>query len=234
MFKEKVVVVTGGASGIGAVIANYFEKEGAKVCIFDIQENPYFVGDLSRKKDLEVFHEKVINEFGRIDCLIHNAAPLSKGLHDCTYEEFTYALQVGVTAPFILSQLFADSFVSGGSIINISSTRATMSQPFTESYTAAKGGISALTHGLAMSFAGRVRVNGIAPGWIDTTGSTLSELDLRQHATNSVGTPDDIAELVLFLCSEKAKFITGQILVVDGGMTKQMIYHDDCGWKLGL
>ena len=109
-----------------------------------------------------------------------------------------------------------------------------MSQPQTESYSAAKGGIAALTHALAMSLAGRVRVNSISPGWIDTAFTEWHGADASQHPAGRVGHPLDIAHMVLFLCSDKAGFITGQDICIDGGMTRQMIYHNDHGWKLDV
>lgn len=231
-FKDKVVVVTGGSLGIGKRIAEMFEQAGAHVCMIDILENDYFQGDIGNKKDLAAFVKKVIDDYGHIDYLINNAKPLMKGIDECSYEEFQYALQVGVTAPFMLAKLFKDYFRKGGSIVNISSTRAYMSQSQTESYSAAKGGISALTHSLAVSLAGKVRVNSISPGWIDTEDRVYTGADALQHPVQRVGTTQDIAELVLFLCSDKAGFITGQDICVDGGMTKLMIYHGDEGWKL--
>ena len=154
-----------------------------------------------------------------------------KGIEDCSYEEFQYALAVGVTAPFYLSKLFSKNFSDGAAIINISSSRDRMSQPQTESYTAAKGGIAALTHALAVSFSGKVRVNSISPGWIDTDYQVYDGADAIQQPCGRVGNPMDIANMVLFLCSEKAGFITGENICIDGGMTKQMIYHGDWGWK---
>lgn len=155
-----------------------------------------------------------------------------KGLDECTYDEFQYALSVGVTAPFYLTKLFLPYFREGASVINISSSRDRMSQPQTESYTAAKGGIAALTHALAVSLAGKVRVNSISPGWIDTTGTVYEGADAVQQPVGRVGNPLDIANMVMFLCTEKAGFITGENICIDGGMTKQMIYHGDHGWKL--
>ncbi len=231
MFQDKIVIITGGMNGIGQCISEEFEKQGAQVCIIDIQENPYFVGDIGEKETLEAFAKKVLNEYGKIDYLINNAPPITKGLTECTYEEFDYAQKVGVTAAFYLTKLFMEYFTEEGSIINISSSRDRMSQPFTESYTAAKGGIAALTHGLANSLSGKVRVNSISPGWIDTTGTEFQGADANQHLVGRVGKPIDIANMVLFLCSEKASFITGENFCIDGGMTKQMIYHDDMGWK---
>ena len=231
-FKDKVVVVTGGANGIGKCISEEFAKSGAHVCVFDLKENDYFQGDLADKATLEKFAEKVIAEFGHVDVLVNNAAPLSRGIAEASYEDFEYALKVGVTAPFYLSKLFSLYFAEGASIVNISSSRDRMSQPQTESYTAAKGGIAALTHGLAMSLAGKVRVNSISTGWIDTDYTVYKGPDAVQQPVGRVGNPKDIANMVLFLASEKAGFITGENICIDGGMTKQMIYHADFGWSL--
>ncbi len=231
MFKDKVVVVTGGAHGIGQCICEEFRKEGARVCTIDLRENDYFVGDLSDKTTLENFAKKVINDYGHVDYLINNAAPLFKGITECTYEEFNYAFNVGVTAAFYLTKLFMPYFAKGASIVNISSSRDRMSQPESESYTAAKGGIHALTHALSASLSGKVRVNSISPGWIDLDYTVYEGADAAQHAAGRVGNPLDIANAVLFLCSEKAGFIAGQNICVDGGMTKLMIYNDDCGWR---
>ncbi|MDO4751077.1 MAG: SDR family oxidoreductase [Akkermansia sp.] len=231
-FDGKVVIVTGGAQGIGRCIAEKFSAAGAHVCIFDVKENSYFTGDLSKEDDLCAFCKKVLAEFGHVDYLINNAAPLFKGLPDCTWQEFNYALQVGVTAPYMLTRLLMNHFAEGAAIVNISSSRDRMSMPGTECYTAAKGGIAALTHALAVSLAGRVRVNSISPGWIETNGATYSGADASQHPAGRVGKPEDIADMVLFLCSSKAGFITGENICIDGGMTHQMIYHGDLGWML--
>ena len=233
-FKSKVAVVTGGAQGIGKCIREEFKKAGAYVCVIDIKDNDYFVGDLSDKMTLERFAEKVIADFGHVDYLINNAAPLSRGIANASYEDFEYALKVGVTAPFYLAKLFMPYFAEGASIINISSSRDRMSQPQTESYTAAKGGVSALTHSLAVSLAGRVRVNSISLGWIDTANALFEGADAIQHPAGRVGKPLDIANMVLYLCSDMAGFITGENICIDGGMTKQMIYHGDCGWSLDI
>ena len=231
-FAGKVAVVTGGAHGIGKAIAEAFRDEGAAVEIIDIAPGEHYIGDISKKETLHAFAQTVLDRHRRIDFLINNAPPLMKGLDDCTYEEFQYALSVGVTAPFYLSKLFAPHFAPGGVIINISSSRDRMSQPQTESYTAAKGGIAALTHALAVSLAGRVRVNSISPGWIDTAYRVYEGPDATQQPAGRVGHPMDIAHMVLFLCSDKAGFITGENISIDGGMTRQMIYHGDWGWRL--
>lgn len=232
MFQNRVVVVTGGAKGIGKTIADEFRKAGAHVCVIDLLENDYFVGDLADQTVLDAFADKVIADYGRVDVLVNNALPLMKGIDECTYEQFNYALRVGVTAPFYLTKRFAPYFAPGASVINISSSRDRMSQPQTESYTAAKGGISALTHALAVTLAGKVRVNSISPGWIDTDFTIYDGADATQHPAGRVGNPLDIANMVLFLCSDKAGFITGENICIDGGMTRQMIYHNDFGWKL--
>lgn len=232
MFQNKIAVVTGGAQGIGKCIAQEFKKNGASVCIIDKQLNSYFTGDLADKEILHRFVEKVIAEYGKVDYLIHNALPLMKGINECSYEEFEYALRVGVTAPFYLTKLFLPYFNKGAAIVNISSSRDRMSQPQTESYTAAKGGIHALTHALAVSLAGKVRVNSVSPGWIDTSYKEYEGPDAVQQPVGRVGNPLDIANMVLYLCSDKAGFVTGENICIDGGMTRQMIYHDDFGWSL--
>ena len=232
MFSNRVAVITGGAKGIGKTIAEEFRKAGAHVCVIDLLPNEYFVGDLGEQSVLETFAAKVIRDYGRVDFLINNAPPLMKGLDACSYEAFNQALRVGVTAPFYLTKLFAPHFAPGAAVVNISSSRDRMSQPQTESYTAAKGGIAALTHAMAVSLSGKVRVNSISPGWIDTTGTAYGGPDAVQQPVGRVGDPMDIANMVLFLCSDKAGFITGENICIDGGMTRQMIYHNDCGWTL--
>ena len=254
-FRDQICVVTGGANGIGRCIAESFLEAGARVAVIDVDavagqrlaarfaaDRLLVVhGDLVHQHVLDQFAAHVIDRFGQVDCLINNACVSQRGiLSGCSYDDFNRVLHLGVTAPYWLSRLFLDVFTPGASIINIASTRATMSQADTESYTAAKGGISALTHGLAVSLAGRVRVNSISPGWIDTGAwhetesyePAYSDGDNRQHPAGRVGSPPDIARMVLFLCSADAGFITGENIVIDGGMTRQMIYHQDNGWVL--
>ena len=201
-----------------------FPQSGAELLF---QPNDYFVGDLAEKEVLHRFVETVIADYGKVDYLINNALPLMKGIEECSYEEFNYALKVGITAPFYLTKLFLPYFAPDAAIVNISSSRDRMSQPQTESYTAAKGGIAALTHSLAVSLAGKVRVNSISPGWIDTAYTKYDGADVIQHPAGRVGNSLDIANMVLYLCSDKAGFITGENICIDGGMTKQMIYHND-------
>lgn len=232
MFKDKVAIVTGGAQGIGMCIAEEFRKAGAHVYVIDIQEGPHYVGDISDKETLEAFAAYVLERHEKVDFIINNALPVMKGIADCSYEDFEYALKVGVTAPFYLVKLFSDHLADGASIVNMSSSRDRMSQPQTESYTAAKGGIAALTHALAVSLAGKARVNSISPGWIDTTYTVYEGPDAYQQPAGRVGNPMDIANMVMFLCSDKAGFITGENICIDGGMTRHMIYHGDNGWNL--
>ena len=231
-FKDKVVIVTGGANGIGRCIADEFRSLGAIVYVIDKQEGEHFVGDISRKEVLEAFASEVLSKHENVDIIINNALPLMKGIDECSYEEFQYALSVGVTAPFYLVKLFMPHLSEGASVINISSSRDRMSQPQTESYTAAKGGIAALTHALAVSLSGKARVNSISPGWIDTAYTVYEGPDAIQQPAGRVGNPMDIAHMVMFLCSDKAGFITGENICIDGVMIKLMIYHGDCGWML--
>lgn len=231
-FKYKVAIITGGARGIGKCIADEFRAAGACVYVIDKQEGEHFVGDISCKEVLEAFVSRILRDHDKVDYIINNALPPMKGIDECSFEEFQYALSVGVTAPFYLVKLLASHLSENASIVNISSSRDRMSQPQTESYTAAKGGISALTHALAVSLAGKARVNSISPGWIDTANSTLTRSDAEQQPAGRVGNPMDIANMVLFLCSDKAGFITGENICIDGGMTRLMIYNGDNGWKL--
>ncbi|MGN1333429.1 MAG: SDR family oxidoreductase [Lachnospiraceae bacterium] len=232
MFQDKTVIITGGANGIGKAIAEEFQKNRARVCVIDSAPGDHYVGDIGNKRVLEEFSDYIRQTYGSVDYLIHNAPPLMKGIQECTYEEFERAMSVGITAPFYLTKLLVPVFNPGGAIVNIASSRDRMSQPQTESYTAAKGGIAALTHALAMSLAGRIRVNSISPGWINTAGIKYRGADNWQHPAGRVGNPMDIAHMVLFLCSHRAGFITGENICIDGGMTRQMIYHGDEGWNL--
>ena len=228
--QRKVAVVTGGAHGIGRAVAEAFRREGAEVHVMDVRPGAWFVGDVSRKTDLERFAAYVVQKSGHVDYLVNNVPPPMRGIGDCGWEDFSEALTVGVTAPFYLTKLLLPHFAPGAAVVNISSSRDRMSQPQTESYTAAKGGIAALTHAMAISLAGRVRVNSVSPGWIDTGDAGISGPDARQQPVGRVGRPEDVAETVLFLCSDKAGFITGENVCVDGGMTRLMIYHGEHGW----
>lgn len=253
---NRIIVVTGGAAGIGRCIVEHFASQGDTVYFIDRSRTDTlaevermrkqqckvtgFVGDIAEKQTLEEFAALVLSEHPEgIHCLVNNACLMHGGiLEGCDYEDFLYVQRVGVAAPYLLAKLFKDHFQGLGSIVNISSTRAFQSQPNTESYTAAKGGITALTHALAVSLAGVARVNSIAPGWIDT-GSyhndqytpTYSQGDTAQHPSSRVGTPNDIVRAVEFLCDERNSFINGENITVDGGMSRLMVYHNDCGWS---
>lgn len=243
---KKVVIVTGGANGIGKCLVEAFAKRGDVVCFIDKDleagnkllqqlsgEHLFYAGDLAKQQHIEGFVKKVIETFNKVDILINNACFSHKGIiSGCTYEQFNEVLQVGVTAPYMFTQLLLPYFQDNASIVNIASTRALQSQANTESYSAAKGGILSLTHALAVSLAGKVRVNAISPGWIQTDDSyMLSQEDKEQHLSRRVGTPDDIVRAVLFLTDENNDFINGENIVIDGGMSKLMIYHGDSGWN---
>lgn len=236
-FVNKHVVVTGGMNGIGRCIAQSFLEEGAKVSVIDIDNKPFdgaqvYYGDIGEKAVLEHFVDTLKKP---VDILVNNAC-IGRGglLSHCSYENFEYVQRVGVTAPYYLTSLLLkhELLAQNAAIVNIASTRAFQSQEDTEAYSAAKGGIVALTHAMAVSLAGRARVNAISPGWIDTQNHDHQTTDMTQHPAGRVGKGSDIAQMVLYLCSEKAGFITGENIVIDGGMSKLMIYHNDHGWKL--
>lgn len=252
-FTGKVAVVTGGTNGIGRALTEALLGAGTFVACMDTDKDAgerltsrygdrllFFAGDAAEENDLKAFSEAVFFKHTGIDFLVNNACVSKHGLlSGCSFEDFTYVLRLGVTGPYYLSLLFRDVFRENAAIVNIASSRAFQSQMDTESYTAAKGGILSLTHALAMSLSGRVRVNAICPGWIDTTAfhgeggepSVFSEPDMLQHPVSRVGNPQDIVEATMFLLSDRASFITGTSLTVDGGMTRRMIYHGDEGWS---
>lgn len=235
MLEHKVIVVTGGARGIGRHLAEGLTARGAQVAVMDRERSdtacPWFhVGDLSRREDIEAFARGVVERLGGVDGIVHNAMASRGGYPDCSFEDFLWAQAVGVAAPYYLTTLLAPHFRPGASVVHIASTRAFQSQAGTESYSAAKGGIVALTHALAVSLAGKARVNAIAPGWIDTSGSSFEGADALQHPVGRVGHPEDILQAAMFLLGPESSFITGQTLAVDGGMSRLMVYHGDQGW----
>ncbi|MCL2062900.1 MAG: SDR family oxidoreductase [Candidatus Cloacimonetes bacterium] len=248
--KSKHAVITGGANGIGRCITETFLHSDIEVTLIDIDkiageklqirfpEIQFFHGDIGEKNILDKFVETIGKP---VDFLINNACVSRKGiLSGCSWEDFDLVQRVGVIAPYYLTKLlYQKKLLSfGASIVNIASTRAYQSQKDTESYTAAKGGLIALTHAMSVSLSGHARVNSISPGWIETyfyqkniEYVEQSPENKIQHPAGRIGLPEDIAEMALFLCSEKAGFITGENISVDGGMSKLMIYHDDHGWE---
>lgn len=235
--RPKIICLTGGNRGIGEAIAKQFIEEGA--IVYSIDKEPYqgslpihfFVGDVSKRLDRELFVQHILTHQDHIDVIVNNAMESSHGiLSDLDLDQFERILSIGITAPYHLAALCKDHMPEDSSIVNILSSRAFQSQKNTEAYSSAKGGLYALTHALANSLGPKIRVNAIAPGWIHTGKSELSLEDHAQHLTGHVGTVEDIAEMVYFLSSTKAKFITGETILIDGGMSKRMIYHNDEGW----
>ncbi|MDK2809528.1 MAG: hypothetical protein PWR27_237 [Petroclostridium sp.] len=254
-FKEKVVIVTGGAQGIGMAITRSFAREGAKVVIADIDQEAgkenelymrenggeciYVQVDVASEESVKNMVQEAVSHYGGVNILINNAGiGGNKSIYERSMEEWDRILGINLRGPFMCTKYCAPYIKKngGGAIINIASTRALMSEPNTEPYSASKGGILALTHSLAVSLGpDKIRVNAISPGWIDVTGwkkqskreqVQLTERDHLQHPVGRVGNPEDIAAACLFLCSEEAGFITGTNLVIDGGMTIKMIYEE--------
>ena len=226
----KSIIITGASKGIGRVIAKSLRKKYHIINI-DIVENKmdgvdFYKCDLSDKGQLLKTINKIKSNIDTLFALINNAAIFShKILEKQTFEEWENILSVNLTAPYILSKEFAIFLKeSQGHIINISSTRALMSEVGTEAYSASKGGISSLTHALSISLSPEVKVNSITPGWINTDENYLpTKNDNFQHPIGRVGVPDDVVDVVKFLLKNRG-FITGSDFVIDGGMTKKMIY----------
>lgn len=236
----KVYLVTGGASGIGRGICLYLAKKNATVIALDINEDAGFElvsqesrirfrqADVTSESDIQAVITDIEKNFGRLDGLVNNAAisdPYNAPLSELAMADWQRVLNVNLTAPLYISQQCLPLLKqSHGSIIHLSSTRASQSEPNTEAYSATKGAIVALTHSMAMSLGPDIRVNCISPGWINATHSELREIDHQQHPVGRVGVVDDIAAMVSFLLSKESGFITGQNFTIDGGMTKKMIY----------
>ncbi|MED1748962.1 MAG: glucose 1-dehydrogenase [Bacillota bacterium] len=247
-FQHKTVIVTGAANGIGKSIAYGYAKEGARVVLADIDEEKgkyleeqlrkgsyeaYFKKtDVKQEKDIQSLMSFAVERYKTIDILINNAGVMcTKSPYELTVDEFDHVLHTNLRGAFLCAReaaCYIKENQKGGSIVNISSTRATMSEPDAEAYAASKGGISALTHALAASFSqDHITVNSISPGWIETKDEeNLREIDHQQHLSNRVGTPKDIVKACFYLTDEDNQFVTGTDLVVDGGMTRKMIYAD--------
>jgi len=247
---RKLAIVTGGAQGIGKATTKKFLESGISVVIADIDEeagreteeeflsvgNVKFIKtDVADENMVKNMIEETMRIFGRLDILVNNAGiAINKHISELTLEEWNKILSVNLTGAFLCAKYAYPCLKKeNGVIINISSTRAFMSEPNTEAYSASKGGIYALSHALAISLGPDVRVNCISPGWIEVSEwkkrslrkePELTELDHKQHPVGRVGKPEDIANLILFLVSDKASFITGAHFIVDGGMTRKMIY----------
>lgn len=247
---SKVAIITGGGQGIGKAIAKKFLENNINVVIAEIDEEAgkeieeeysslgnikFIKTDVSKEEDVINMVDKTIKTFRKINYLINNAGiAINKHITELTLEEWNKVISVNLTGAFLCSKYtYPYLKETHGVIINIASTRAFMSEPNTEAYSASKGGIYALTHALAISLGPEVRVNCISPGWIEVSEwkkksirkpSELTELDHKQHPAGRVGKPEDIASLVFYLISDEASFITGANFIVDGGMTRKMIY----------
>ena len=253
--QDKIVITTGAGKGIGKCTALEFIKQNSKIFAIDIDAfaleqlkieadkiNPNHCNiiecDISDENSVKSMIQKVLSQEKRIDILINNAAHIDipmGNIFDDTMEKFDRSIAVNLRGTFMCSKFSYPFMPPGSSIINIASTRALMSEPMTEAYSASKGGIVALTHSMSMSLGEKgIRVNAISPGWIDVSSwrpngkqELISENDKKQHPVGRVGTPFDISNMIMFLVSEEAGFITGQNFVVDGGMTKKMIYVEN-------
>ena len=246
--KKRTVIVTGAANGIGKTIAELYCREGCKVVLADVDEEKgirqaeylrdsgaeaiFVRTDITVYEEIQRLMHKAKEHFGRIDILINNAGKmLWKSPYEITVEEWDDALNTNLRSVFFASREAAKYMrenETGGAIVNIASTRHLMSEPDTELYAASKGGIVSLTHALAASFSeDSITVNAISPGWIETGDyNALSETDHSQHFSNRVGKPEDIARACLYLTAKENDFINGTNMVIDGGMTKKMIYMD--------
>ncbi|SHI80794.1 NAD(P)-dependent dehydrogenase, short-chain alcohol dehydrogenase family [Tangfeifania diversioriginum] len=246
---KKNIIVTGGAQGIGKIITEYLLAEGYFVSVFEkdkealneledelVSENLLAIHcDVSNKKDVKKAVAESVDKTGSVFGLINNAGfMIRKPISELSLDEWNSVIGTNLTGTFLCSKYAATHLkIARGSIINMCSTRAFQSEPDTESYSASKGGIFALTHALAMSLGPEIRVNSISPGWIDVSGVKkkleANQLDLKkewheQHPAGRIGKGDDIAKMVLFLLKPDNSFITGQNFTVDGGMTRKMIY----------
>lgn len=247
LHEKQVVIITGGGSGIGQTIALFYANEGSRVIVWDKEPNALEqtrrilfrnidyvstkVVDITSPTEIINGMQDVQEKWGRIDVLINNAGlSVNKSIYDISVDDWDYVLNTNLRGTFLCSREAARlmRYNCGGSIVNISSTRALMSEPDTEAYSASKGGILALTHAMAISLApDQITVNAISPGWIETgVYSKLHVTDHRQHPSGRVGKPEDIARACLYLTHPENDFITGTNLVIDGGMTRKMIYQE--------
>ncbi len=247
----KVAIVTGGAQGIGKAIVKEFLQYGAAVVCVDIDEEAgkeieqefnssgkvkFILANNSKEDEVKQVVNQTLTHFNRIDFLINNAGIFigKKSIEQLTLAEWNQVIGTNLTGAFLFAKYCTPHLKKNqGSIINIASTRAFMSEADTEAYSASKGGIVALTHALAISLGPEIHVNCISPGWIETSEWKKSSLrkpakhsaaDKAQHPVGRVGKPEDIASLIIYLVSQQNSFITGANFIVDGGMTRKMIY----------
>jgi hypothetical protein len=240
---KRVALVTGGANGIGRAICRHLLGSGWRVGIVDLADSGLvrhfpararnlvlIEGDVREEETAARAVAAVADHFGRFDGLVSNAGiMIRKPLRALTLAEWHRVLDTNLTATFLLARAAEKALRKAhGGIVTIASTRATMSEPNTESYSASKGGIVALTHALAVSLGPDVRVNAVSPGWIETKDyAALRRKDHAQHPAGRVGKPQDVAELVAWLLDgERSGFVTGANFVIDGGMTRKMIYEE--------
>jgi NAD(P)-dependent dehydrogenase (short-subunit alcohol dehydrogenase family) len=225
---EKVAVVTGGAQGIGRAIALVLAARGYRVAVADVQKSEFFFvrTDVSREPSVRACIRAVMKRFGRLDAVVNNAGlanPHTGPIERLSLREWNRRIGINLTGAFLMAKHAVPHLRRArGAIVNIASTRALQSEPDTEAYAASKGGLVALTHALAMSLGPEVRVNCVSPGWI--SHKPVRKKDHAQHPVGRVGVPQDVAELVAYLLSDAAGFVTAQNFVIDGGMTRKMIY----------
>jgi NAD(P)-dependent dehydrogenase (short-subunit alcohol dehydrogenase family) len=231
---DKVALVTGGARGIGAAVAARFVADGWRVVIADrdlarpTHPARCVAADVSDEAAVQALVAGIAAQEGRLDALVCNAGfMIRKTLRDLTLAEWNAVLGTNLTSSFLLVRA-AEAMLRAarGAVVTIASTRAHQSEPDTESYSASKGGLLALTHALAISLGPDVRVNCVSPGWIETKGAALSAEDQAQHPAGRVGRPQDVAALVAWLCGPESGFVTGAEFVTDGGMTRKMVYAE--------
>ncbi|MGE5477195.1 MAG: SDR family oxidoreductase [Bacteroidales bacterium] len=231
---ERVALVTGGVHGIGRAVVRRLAADGWRVAVVDCDPAPVegaalsVAGDVADPAVVAQLAERIGQQFCRLDLLVNNAGISQfRPLEQADLDHWNRVLAVNLTAPFLLSRALAPLLrAARGSIVNIASTRALMSEAGTEAYSASKGGLVALTHALAVSLGPDVRVNCVSPGWIDVAGAPLRPEDHAQHPAGRVGRPDDVAALVAWLAGPDSGFMTGANLPLDGGMTRKMIYAE--------
>ncbi len=247
---QKTWVITGASGGIGRCLVKYLVKHNQLVYGLDVNkegltllteevQNQLFkpvTCNLGYQAQLDAAISIIKKQSKSIDVLVHNAVLHQKGMLETSFDEMSFGLQVNVVAPMYLTKMLTPIFSFDASVIHILSTRASQSQIHSENYAAAKGALSSLTHAMMMTLSGKARVNAVAPGWIDTSNCdidthTFTKTDHLQHPSKRIGAPIDIIKAIMYLADPQNSFVNGQIITVDGGMSKTMIYHNDHGWS---